>query len=124
VAEGHGPGCRRSDHDERLRGGFGEFYRVDGKRSGIFVGERRVDGRLKSYFSYGAFERDADIGRGVHGPDGLRFHARHHEAARTFGCGGHLGKGAVIVGGRLLHKGRKGCAGLGRRGVVVRYGIE
>ena len=84
----------------------------------------RVDGRLKSYFSYGAFERDADIGRGVHGPDGLRFHARHHEAARTLGCGGHLGKGAVIVGGRLLHKGRKGCAGLGRRGVVVRYGIE
>ena len=124
MAEGHGPGRRSSGHDERLRGGFGEFYRVDGKRSGIFVGERRVDGRLKSYFSYGAFERDADIGRGVHGPDGLRFHARHHEAARTFGCGGHLDEGAVIVGGRLLHEGRKGCAGLGRRGVVVRYGIE
>nr|WP_229028889.1 SusC/RagA family TonB-linked outer membrane protein [Alistipes shahii] len=43
---------------------------------------------------------------------------------RTLGCGGHLGKGAVIVGGRLLHKGRKGRPGLGRRGVVVRYGVE
>ena len=67
---------------------------------------------------------DADIGRGVHGPDGLRFHARHHEAARTFGCGGHLGEGAVIVGSRLLHEGRKGRPGLGRRGIVVRYGVE
>ena len=85
VAEGHGPGCRRSGHDERLRGGTRQLHGVDRKRPGILVGKRRVDGRLKSYFSDSAFERDADIGRGVHGPDGLRFHARHHEAARTFG---------------------------------------
>ena len=71
MAEGHGPGCRRSDHDERLRGGFGEFYGVDRKCPGIFVGKRRVDGRLECYFGYGALERDADIGRGVHGSDGL-----------------------------------------------------
>ena len=85
MAEGHGPGCRRSGHDERLRGGTRQLHGVDRKRPGILVGKRRVDGRLKSYFSDSAFERDADIGRGVHGADGLRFHARHHEAARTFG---------------------------------------
>ena len=85
MAEVHGPGHRRAGYDRRLRGRLGEFYGVDRKLSGIFVGERRVDGRLKGYFSDSAFERDADIGRGVHGPDGLRFHARHHEAARTLG---------------------------------------
>ena len=119
-----GPGRRSSGYDQRLRGRLGEFYGVDRKRPGIFVGERGIDARLESNLRYGAFERDADIGCGVHGADGLGRGARHHEAARTLGCGGHLGKGAVIVGGRLLHKGRKGCAGLGRRGVVVRYGIE
>ena len=124
MAEVHGPGHRRAGYDRRLRGRLGEFYGVDRKLSGIFVGERLIDGRLKGHFGHGTFERDADIGRRVHGADGLRLHARHHEAARTLGCGGHLGKGAVIVGGRLLHQSRKGCAGLGRRGVVVRNGVE
>ena len=124
MAEGHGPGCRCSGHDERLRGGFREFYRVDSKRSGIFVGERRVDGRLECDFSYGALERDADIGRGVHGPDGLGCGARHHEAARTQRLGRDIREGAVIVPGRLLHKGRKGRPGLGRRSIVVRNSVE
>ena len=37
----------------------------------IFLGKRRVDGRLKGDFGDSALERDADIGRGVHSADGL-----------------------------------------------------
>ena len=120
----HGPGRRRAGYDRRLRGCLGEFYGVDRELSGVLVGERRVYGRLEGHFGYGTFERDAYRRRGIHGADGFRCRARHHEAARTFGRGGHFGEGAVIVGSRLFHEGRKGCAGLGRRGVVVRYGVE
>ena len=56
-----GPGRRSSGYDQRLRGRLGEFYGVDRKRPGIFVGERGIDARLESNLRYGAFERDADI---------------------------------------------------------------
>ena len=57
----------------------------------------KVDSRLQGDFGYGAFKCDADIGRGVHGSDGLRRLTRHHEAARTFGRSGDFREGAVIV---------------------------
>ena len=70
------------------------------------------------------FKRDGYVGSLSLGGYGLGRGAAHQETAGMFGGGGHFGEGAVIVGSRLLHKGRKGCAGLGRRGVVVRYGVE
>lgn len=124
MAESHRSGRRSPGHDERLRGGFREFYGIDGKRSGILVGERRVHSGLECDFSHGAFERDADVRSGIHGPDGLGHGARHHEAARTFGLGRYLGESSVIVPGRLLYEGRKGRPSLSRRGVVVGYGVE
>ena len=124
MAESHGTGRRRTCDDGRLRGGFGELDGIDQERTRILIGKRRVDGRLKSDLRHGTLERDADIGRGVHGPDGLGRRSRHHEAPRTLGLRGYFGEGAVIIGGRLLHEGRKGRLGLGRRGVVVRYGVE
>lgn len=124
MTESHRSGRRCPGHDERLRGSFGELHGVDRKRPGILIRERRIDRRLNGHFGHGTFECDAYRSRGVNGSDGLGRKARHHEAARTFGCGGHLGEGAVIVGSRLLHEGRKGRPGLGRRGIVVRYGVE
>ena len=124
MAESHGTGRRRTCDDGRLRGGFGELDGIDRERTAVFLRESRIDGRLKSDLRHSTLERDADIGRGVHGPDSLGRRSRHHEAPRTLGFRGYFGEGAVIIRGGLLHEGRKGRLGLGRRGVVVRYGVE